>query len=124
MTRPTLAGGMRPLHPGEILREDYLRPLGLSVQALAQIIDVPIPLIEDIVQERRAMSAEVATRLVRHFGGDVGGWQAMQAAYDRQAAELAAPGEATDGGRAPRPSQAYTGANAWSGSAAGPSSPQ
>ncbi len=82
--------GMRPVHPGEILREDYLEPLGLSVNALAKALKVPAPRINDIVRERRGVSADTALRLARYFGGDAQSWLNLQSAYDLRVAEIAA----------------------------------
>ena len=73
---------MRPVHPGEVLREDYLAPLGLSVNALAKALGVPATRIHEIVKERRAVTADTAARLAKHFGGDAASWLAMQASYD------------------------------------------
>ncbi|MEQ1662272.1 MAG: HigA family addiction module antitoxin [Thiobacillus sp.] len=81
--------GMRPVHPGEILREDYLVPLGLSANALARDLSVPAPRINDIVRERRGISADTAMRLARHFGGDARSWLNLQVAYDLRVAEIA-----------------------------------
>jgi addiction module HigA family antidote len=80
--------GMRPVHPGEILREDYLVPLGLSARALANALHVPAPRINDIARERRGISADTALRLARHFGGDARSWLNLQAAYDLRVAEI------------------------------------
>ena len=80
--------GMRPIHPGEILREDYLAPLGLSARALAKALHVPAPRINDIVRERRGITADTALRLARHFGGDARSWLNLQAAYDLRLAEI------------------------------------
>src|SRR4051812_6519741 len=77
--------GMRAVHPGEVLREDYLEPLGLSINALARALHVPVSRVGDIVLERRSISADTALRLARYFGGtpeDAQGWLNMQAAYD------------------------------------------
>ncbi len=74
--------GMRPLHPGEVLREDYLIPLGLTASALAKALNVPAPRINDIVREKRGLSADTAMRLARYFGGDARSWLNLQAAYD------------------------------------------
>jgi len=81
--------GMRPVHPGEILREEYLIPLGLSANALARDLNVPAPRINDIVRERRGISADTAMRLARHFGGDARSWLNLQVAYDLRVAEIA-----------------------------------
>lgn len=80
--------GMRPVHPGEILREDYLVPLELSANALARRLHVPAPRINDIVRERRGISADTAMRLARYFGGDARSWLDLQAAYDLRVAEI------------------------------------
>ena len=66
----TIKNGMRPIHPGEVLREDFLRPAGLTANALARILHVPAPRINDIVRERRGVSADTAMRLARYFGSD------------------------------------------------------
>lgn len=56
----TITNGMRPMHPGEILREEFMLPLGLSANALAIALRVPAPRINDIARERRAISADTA----------------------------------------------------------------
>ena len=81
--------GMRPVHPGEILREDFLVPLGMSANALAKALNVPAPRINDIVRERRGISADTAMRLARYFGGDARSWINLQVAYDLRVAEIA-----------------------------------
>lgn len=81
--------GMRPVHPGEILREDYLVPLGMSANALAIALNVPAPRINDIVRGRRGVSADTAMRLARYFGGDARSWLNLQAAHDLRVAEIA-----------------------------------
>jgi addiction module HigA family antidote len=80
--------GMRPVHPGEVLREDYLVPLSMSANALAKALNVPAPRINDIVRERRGVSADTAMRLARYFGGDARSWLNLQAAYDLRVAEI------------------------------------
>ena len=84
-----IKNGMRPVHPGEILREDFLVPFGTSANALAKALHVPAPRINDIVRERRGVSADTAMRLARYFGGDARSWLNLQAAYDLRVAELA-----------------------------------
>ena len=81
--------GMRPVHPGEVLREDFLKPAGLSANALAKRLHVPAPRINDIVRERRGISADTAMRLARYFGGDAHSWLNLQAIYDLRVAEKA-----------------------------------
>ncbi|MGH8352898.1 MAG: HigA family addiction module antitoxin [Pseudomonas sp.] len=80
---------MRPIHPGEILREEYLAPLDMSVNALAKALHVPTTRLHEIVKERRAISADTALRLARYFGGDAQSWLNLQAAYDLRTAEQA-----------------------------------
>lgn len=77
-----LINRMRPVHPGEVLREDYLVPLGLSANALAVALEVPATRIHEIVKERRAVTADTAARLAQYFGGDAASWLVMQANYD------------------------------------------
>ena len=80
MARPL--NRMRSVHPGEVLREDYLIPLGMSVNALAVTLGVPATRIHEIIKERRAVSADTAARLAKYFGGDAASWLLMQANYD------------------------------------------
>ncbi|HQR35476.1 MAG TPA: HigA family addiction module antitoxin, partial [Blastocatellia bacterium] len=80
--------GMRPVHPGEVLREDYLIPLGLSASALARALCVSAQRINDIVREQRGVTADTAMRLARYFGGDARSWLNLQAAYDLRVAEI------------------------------------
>jgi addiction module HigA family antidote len=80
--------GMRPVHPGEVLREDYLVPLNMSANALAKALNVPAPRINDIARERRGVSADTAMRLARYFGGDARSWLNLQTAYDLRVAEI------------------------------------
>ena len=73
---------MRPIHPGEILREDFLVPLEMSANALALELAVPATRIHEIVKERRGITADTAERLAHYFGGDAASWMALQADYD------------------------------------------
>ena len=84
-----IKNGMRPVHPGEVLREDFLRPAGLTANALAKRLRVPAPRINDVVRERRGVSADTAMRLARYFGGDARSWLNLQAIYDLRLAEIA-----------------------------------
>jgi addiction module HigA family antidote len=84
-----IKNGMRPVHPGEVLREDFLRPAGLTANALARALHVPAPRINDVVRERRGVSADTAMRLARFFGGDARSWLNLQAIYDLRLAEIA-----------------------------------
>jgi antitoxin HigA-1 len=80
MARPV--NRMRAIHPGEVLREDFLAPLGMSVNALSIALGVPATRIHEIVKERRAVTADTAARLAKYFGGDAASWLVMQANYD------------------------------------------
>lgn len=82
-----IKNGMRPIHPGEILREDYLMPLSMSAHALSVALHVPASRINDIVRERRGITADTAMRLARYFGGDAQSWLNLQTVYDLKMAE-------------------------------------
>ena len=73
---------MAPVHPGEILREDFLKPLGLSVNKLALELHVPATRIGEIVHERRRITAETALRLARYFKTNAEFWLNLQNFYD------------------------------------------
>lgn len=75
-------------HPGEILREEYLEPLGMSARALAKALDVPSNRISDILRQRRDVSADTAIRLGRYFDTDPRFWLNLQAAHDLSKAEV------------------------------------
>lgn len=85
-----IRNGMRPIHPGEILREEFLLPLHLSANALAIALGVPAPRINDIARERRGISADTALRLARYFGTSAEFWMGLQADYDLRVAASAA----------------------------------
>jgi addiction module HigA family antidote len=71
-----------PIHPGEFLREDFLVPLGLSANALALALRVPVTRISEIVRERRGITADTALRLARYFGTTPDFWMKMQMSFD------------------------------------------
>ena len=75
-----------PVHPGEILHEDFLEPLGISVYALAKAIKVPRSRVNDIVLGRRAITADTALRLARYFGTTPDFWFNLQARHDLEVA--------------------------------------
>ncbi|MGO4153042.1 HigA family addiction module antitoxin [Cupriavidus sp. YAF13] len=79
--------GMRPVHPGEILREEFLAPLGMSANALAVALHVTAARINDIVRERRGITPDTAMRLARYFGGDAESWLNLQQSYDLKVAQ-------------------------------------
>ena len=76
-----------PIHPGEILREDFLIPLGISANALARELHVPPNRITAILQEKRSVTADTALRLARFFGTTAQVWLNLQASYDLKIAE-------------------------------------
>jgi addiction module HigA family antidote len=78
---------MRPIHPGEVLREEFLVPLGVNAHALAMALKVPAPRINDIVRERRSVTPDTALRLARYFGTTPQFWLNLQASYDLKIAE-------------------------------------
>lgn len=78
---------MRPIHPGEILREEFLVPLGMSAHALSQAIHVPATRVNDIVNGKRGITADTALRLARYFGNSPEFWLNLQGAHDLRAAE-------------------------------------
>ena len=73
---------LAPVHPGEILREDFMKPLGLSVNKLALDLHVPATRIGEIVHERRRITAETARRLARYFKTHAEFWLNLQNFYD------------------------------------------
>ena len=80
---------MRPIHPGEVLREEFLKPSGLSANALSVALRVSAPRINDIVREKRGISVETAMRLARFFNTTAQFWLNLQTAYDLRTAEMA-----------------------------------
>jgi addiction module HigA family antidote len=73
---------MRPIHPGEILREEFLAPLHMTPHALAVALRVPASRVNDIVLERRCITADTAARLARFFGTTPEFWLNLQTSYD------------------------------------------
>lgn len=73
---------LKNIHPGEILREEFLTPLGISQNALARAIGVPPRRINEIVLGKRGITADTALRLARAFGTSEGFWMGLQADYD------------------------------------------
>ncbi|KVT84883.1 hypothetical protein WK58_31155 [Burkholderia ubonensis] len=82
MENRMLKNGMRPIHPGEILREEFLTPLEMSVNALALALSVPATRLHEIVKERRGVTADTAYRLARYFDTSPEFWLNLQATYD------------------------------------------
>jgi len=75
-----------PTHPGEVLQEDFLKPLGMSQYALAKAISVPQMRISDLVHCRRGITPDTALRLARYFGTSAEFWIGMQTTYDLESA--------------------------------------
>src|ERR1017187_8637918 len=73
---------MSPVHPGEVLREDFMKPVGLTVNKLALELHVPATRIGEIVHERRRITAETALRLARYFKMNAEFWLNLQNFYD------------------------------------------
>lgn len=73
---------MRPIHPGEIIKKEYLEPLGMSVSALAVALSVPAPRINDVVRQKRGVSIDTALRLARYFNTTAQFWMNLQISYD------------------------------------------
>jgi addiction module HigA family antidote len=78
---------LAPVHPGEVLLEDFMKPLGLSQYRLAQDLNVPAIRINQIVHGKRAITADTALRLARYFGTSPHVWMRLQARYDLEVAE-------------------------------------
>jgi len=81
---------MRPVHPGEILREEFLVPLGMSANALAAALQVNAPRINDLVRERRAVTPDTALRLARYFDTTAQFWLNLQTSFDLKRVEMEA----------------------------------
>jgi addiction module HigA family antidote len=76
-----------PLHPGELLRDEFLEPMGITAYELAKAIGVPAPRVYDIVREKRGISADTALRLSRFFGMSEEYWINAQAHYELEVAK-------------------------------------
>jgi addiction module HigA family antidote len=76
-----------PVHPGEVLLEDFMKPNGLTPYRVAKDIGVPALRIHQIVKGRRGISADTALRLARYFGTSAGVWVRMQARYELEVAQ-------------------------------------
>jgi len=79
---------MRPIHPGEILREEYLDPLGMSVNALSKALHVTPTRMNEIVRENRGITADTAMRLARYFGTSERFWLNLQTEYELRQAQI------------------------------------
>src|ERR1700675_2529146 len=77
---------LQPVHPGDILRNDFLQPLGLTAYRLAKELGVSRPTVTQLVARRRNVTAEMALRLARYFGTSAQVWQNLQSQYDLEVA--------------------------------------
>jgi addiction module HigA family antidote len=93
---------MPPLHPGEMLREEFMKPLGLSANALAMELRVPVTRITEILRERRGITADTALRLARYFNMTPQFWMGVQMDFDLES-EIDAAGAAIEREIRPRP---------------------
>jgi len=82
-----MARKLQPVHPGEILREEFMVPLGLSMNRVAIDLRVPVTRIADIVNRRRGITADTALRLARYFKNSPAFWMNLQTRYDLEIAE-------------------------------------
>jgi addiction module HigA family antidote len=87
MPQRTIRDRLVAIHPGEFLREDFMKPLSLSINALALALRVPATRISEIVNERRGITADTAIRLGIYFGTTPDFWMNMQMAYEMAVAE-------------------------------------
>lgn len=84
-----LNNSMRPIHVGEILREEFLKPLGLSVVTLAKSLGIAPDHLNDVINERCGISADTALSLAQHFGNSPRFWLGLQNTYEQQLAKTA-----------------------------------
>ena len=82
---------LAPMHPGEILREEFMAPLGLSINALARALHAPPNHVSGIVNQKRGISARMALRLARYFGTSAELWLGLQMDYELDVARDTAP---------------------------------
>jgi antitoxin HigA-1 len=87
-----MAKKLKPVHPGEILREEFMKDFGLSMNKMAMALRVPVTRIADIVNEKRGITADTALRFARYFNNSATFWMNLQTRYDLEVAadEIAA----------------------------------
>jgi len=85
---------LEPIHPGEILEEEFMRPLGLSANRMARRIDVPVTRISEILRGKRGITADTALRLARLLGTSSDLWLGLQTEYDLRVAKRDLPAAA------------------------------
>ena len=82
-----MAKKLKPVHPGEILREQFMEPLGLSMNKLALDLHIPVTRIAEIYHERRGITTDTAMRLARYFTTSAAFWVNLQSHYELEVAE-------------------------------------
>jgi len=87
--REVILMSIDPVPPGEVLLEDFLKPMGITQDQLAKSIKVPASRIHEVVHGKRPINAELALRLARFFGTDAPSWINLQSHYDLECAEIA-----------------------------------
>ena len=85
--RPAKTKLLPPVHPGEILREEFMKPLEISINQLARDLRVPVTRMSEIFNERRGITADTALRLARYFNNSVQFWMNLQKSYEIEVAE-------------------------------------
>lgn len=90
MTIQELLRRSRPVHPGEVLREDFLAPLAMTVEQLSKALDLSAAAVEDIVSERSGITSDAALRLGRYFNTMPSYWLSFQTRYNLKLADQAA----------------------------------
>ncbi len=75
-------GKLKPIHPGEVLREEFLKPFGITDESLAQSIGAPLQNIREIIAEKQNVTADTALRLAKFFGTSAQFWLGLQSDYD------------------------------------------
>ncbi len=93
MASNELKNGMRPVHPGEVLKADFMEPLGLSANRLAALLQVPANRVSTIVAGKRDVTADTALRLSAVLGASAQFWMNLQVSFDLRTAEIAAGAE-------------------------------
>jgi antitoxin HigA-1 len=73
---------LKPVHPGEVLREEFLKQFGISAETLAESINIPLESANEIIAERQSVSADTALRLAKYFGTSAQFWLGLQSDYD------------------------------------------
>lgn len=78
---------LNPIHPGEVLLEEFLKPMNISISQIAQDLKIPTDIIEKIIKDKKSISANIALRLARYFNVSAQFWLGLQMDYDLDIAE-------------------------------------